>query len=242
MSVLLGDAGPAPDMDWLICRIRWPMFFVGSTIGIGASSSLTEQMSMFHCSGTARDSAVFKHHVLDIVCQLSDVEATDQEIKNKSDAWQVAQRVTLRRSNSAEDCCLFKGETSLQNRQQNLTHPMDLWYSHHVWLSKDSKVPQLYCSGLWMHIWKHLLQAPLNNTIINSHCLCVLGDSCQQVAVTGAMWSSSSATAVRSNPIAWKNMGWTCLGIQVDVHHAFARSRMSTGRPNGWWARIGDAL
>ena len=46
--------------------------------------------------------------MVDVACLLSDAEATDPDIKEKSDAWQVMQRVTLKRRASAEDCCLLK--------------------------------------------------------------------------------------------------------------------------------------
>ena len=41
-------------------------------------------------------------YMLDVACLLSDMEA-DRDITEKSAAWQVEQRVTLRRSTAAQD-------------------------------------------------------------------------------------------------------------------------------------------
>ena len=49
--------------------------------------------------------------MLDVACLHFDVEV-DPDIKEKSDAWQVAQRVTLRTSKAAEDRCVFNGGKS----------------------------------------------------------------------------------------------------------------------------------
>ena len=107
MSVLLGDAGSGQThflnqvADVFVCLV----------ICIGASPLKIVSVDVplrWHCERQH----IFKHHVLDVVCRISDVEATDQEIKEKSDAWQVAQWVSLRRSNSAEDCCSFTGHNT----------------------------------------------------------------------------------------------------------------------------------